>query len=456
MAQSSLRSAYNEPRDGIDTVGVVMNRYLAYPKTLILIWVALIGVVTPIALAGLGRWVMADQTWSCLALHALIEGAGVLLYLSLAVYIWVLVNAALLPVRFQWAASGFLAMAVIGGVHGSVPPGETFVGLHSVGVLIGGGLFALIAAPLRFHHQAWWRWLPYLSVLLGCGVSGALLMADSHQMSMLAVDGGFSETAMTFNTLGALGFLVATLFLLFGFQPINDQHWMAQYFMAIMALLYAVSGLLFEYSVLWDSTWWLWHFLRFVALSLLLFYFFAWFYQQTEQTRQNEKKLKSLAFYDNLTQLPNRALFQQTLPSRLAEVKQTQASLALFFIDLDRFKQVNDALGHDVGDRLLVLVAERMQHHLRQTDLVARMGGDEFTVILTDHPTQAGVEKVAQHLLEVLTPTYQISGHSLEIGVSIGIAFYPKDAQTTQDLMRMADQAMYQAKAAGGNQYHCA
>lgn len=275
-------------------------------------------------------------------------------------------------------------------------------------------------------------------------------------MSMLAVDGGFSETAMTFNILGALGFLVATVFLLFGFQPINDQHWMAQYFMAIMALLYAVSGLLFEYSVLWDSTWWLWHFLRFVALSLLLFYFFAWFYQQTEQTRQNEKKLKNLAFYDNLTQLPNRALFQQNLQSRLAEVKQTQASLALFFIDLDRFKQVNDALGHDVGDRLLVLVAERMQHHLRQTDLVARMGGDEFTVILTDHPTQAGVEKVAQHLVEVLTPVYQIAGHALEIGVSIGIAFYPKDAQTTQDLMRMADQAMYQAKAAGGNQYHCA
>ncbi|WP_245546781.1 GGDEF domain-containing protein [Hydrogenovibrio halophilus] len=410
--------------------------------------VLLAGLVFPVLLALLGHQFFGSRLWPNVPLHALLEGAGVVLNFSLGIYLVSLVRAELLEKRFLWPASGFLAMAVISGFHGSVVPGNTFVGLHSVGVLTGGVLFSLMVLPSALHDQAWLKHLPWLGLLLGLLVSVSLLLADQLYPTMLVFQSQFSRAAMAMNSLGALGFFLATLYLVG-----SRRRALSYQILAVVTLLFSISAILFEYSELWDSTWWLWHFLRFFALSLLLSYFFFWFYRQAEKARVQTKKLRSLAYYDNLTQLPNRTLFLQFLDNALVDARRQQHSLALFFIDLDRFKHVNDTLGHDVGDRLLVMVAERLANSLRQVDLVARMGGDEFTVILHGDQNPAAVETVAKHILQAVLPPYHLDEHTVEIGASIGIAFYPDDAQAFTDLMRLADQAMYRAKEAGGNTF---
>ncbi|MBE0493844.1 MAG: GGDEF domain-containing protein [Thiomicrospira sp.] len=386
--------------------------------------------------------------WPNIPLHSTIEGAGVLLNLSLGLYLILLIHADKLGNRFYWIASGFIAMAVIGAFHGSVEPGNTFVSLHSLGVLVGGLFFALIALPQSWHQARWLKQLPWMSLFGALCLSFMTLIASHLFPDMLYEDGIFSQTAILFNSIGAAGFFIASLKLM-----LNSQTHLSHHTLAILALMLAVSAVLFEYSALWDATWWLWHFLRLAALSLLLGYFFVWFYQQAQHTKQQAEKLETLAFRDALTQLPNRALFYQQLDQELKQAQRDKHNLALLFIDLDRFKHVNDNLGHDVGDKLLIAVAQRLSQSLRQSDLLARIGGDEFTVILNGAQTHETAGKVAQNIIDGLSPSYHIEGHTLQIGASIGIAFYPDDAQEISTLMRLADTAMYLAKSGGRNTF---
>lgn len=406
------------------------------------------GLVVPSLAALLAKLLFEDQLWASTAFHSLLEGLGVLLNISLAIYILLHIRCKLLTPRFIWPASGFLAMAMIGAFHGSLAPSNTFVGLHSIGVLLGGLLFSLIVLPAKIQQQRWIKAVPLLAISLGLLVSITVILSDHLLPISFLQEGKFSPLAIILNSLGGLGFLLITLYLL-----LNRNADLSHYLLAIMTLMFAVSAVLFEYSTLWDATWWLWHFLRFVSLSLLLAYFFYWFYLQTEITRSQAEKFENLAFRDSLTQLPNRALFYKQLDMELKKAKRQQHTLALLFVDLDRFKQVNDTLGHDIGDKLLILVAERLRQCLREADLLARMGGDEFTVILNGNQTEDSAGKVAQHIIDVLTPRYQVDQHEIDIGASIGIAFYPKDGSEISQLMRLADTAMYQAKAAGRNSY---
>lgn len=412
------------------------------------IWVILPGLVVPFILALVVPILFGSTIWPNIPLHATIEGAGVLLNLSLGLYLILLIHADKLCQRFYWPASGFIAMAVIGAFHGSVEPGNTFVGLHSLGVLIGGLLFAFIALPDGWHKARWLKQLPWVS-LFGALSLGFIALLSSYQFpAMLQDEGAFSQPAILFNTIGAVGFVTASLKLM-----MSPQTNLSHQALAVLTLMLAASAVLFEYSSLWDATWWLWHFLRLAALSLLLGYFFMWFYQQTQHTKHQAEKLETLAFRDALTQLPNRALFYQQLAQELKQAARDKHNLALLFIDLDRFKHVNDNLGHDIGDKLLIAVAQRLSHALRQADLLARMGGDEFTVILNGAQTRETAGKVAQNIIDCISPAYEIEGHTLQIGASIGIAFYPDDAQELGTLMRLSDTAMYLAKSSGRNTY---
>lgn len=412
-----------------------------------LLWITLPGVLLPLALSILVAMFFPQDHWPSVPFHALLEGAGVLLNLSIAIYLFLLLRVKQLPLHFMWIATGFLAMAILGGFHGAVPPGNSFVGLHSSGALIGGMLFAMIALPQTFHRQAWLKTLPYITVL-GTTLLSLLMMVSDDLFPQMLLSGAFSDTAILFNSLGALGFLIATLRFILCTQVHH-----APAILAVFSLLFAVAGVLFEYSILWDATWWMWHLIRFFALSFVLSYFFYLFYQQTETTRLHAKKLETLAFRDSLTQLPNRSLFYQQLALAISQAQRDQTQLALMFIDLDKFKVVNDTLGHDIGDHLLVAVAARLQHSLRHADLLARMGGDEFTVILNGDQNQRTAGRVAQHLIDAVKPPYHIEGHHIEIGASIGIAFYPADSQDVNSLMRLADTAMYNAKSLGSNRY---
>lgn len=169
--------------------------------------------------------------------------------------------------------------------------------------------------------------------------------------------------------------------------------------------------------------------------------------------RQSEERFRHLAHHDLLTNLPNRALFYDRLKQALAQAARNRWTMGVLLIDLDRFKQINDTLGHAAGDTLLKQVAARLASSVRAGDTVARLGGDEFAVILStlSAPHDAGI--VAQKIIVCIAEPFRIDGSQLFVGVSIGIALYPGDATDIEKLVNSADAAMYGAKAAGRNGY---
>ncbi len=178
----------------------------------------------------------------------------------------------------------------------------------------------------------------------------------------------------------------------------------------------------------------------------------ALFSDVTEQKR-TEESIRRQAYYDLLTGLPNRRLFQDRLGLEIRKANRANLPIALLFIDLDYFKEVNDTLGHDVGDTLLQEIARRISACVRESDTVARLGGDEFTVILPELPDISHTDDVAQKIVNKLAEPYHIGEKIVHVSASIGITLYPNDANGISALMKNADQAMYIAKSKGRNQF---
>ncbi len=170
-------------------------------------------------------------------------------------------------------------------------------------------------------------------------------------------------------------------------------------------------------------------------------------------TAARDQALYQSAHYDALTQLPNRSLFLGELARELARAERQGTRLALLFIDLDGFSHVNDSLGHAAGDGLLVRAADRLRSCVRKADLVGRLGGDEFTVVLPALRDAADAATVARHVIETLSQPYDIGHGEAFVSASIGIAVFPTDGMTAQELLQHADMAMYRAKAAGRGQH---
>ena len=166
-------------------------------------------------------------------------------------------------------------------------------------------------------------------------------------------------------------------------------------------------------------------------------------------TAARDQALYRSAHFDSLTQLPNRFLFLEELARELARAERQNTPLALLFIDLDGFSHVNDSLGHATGDELLIRAAARLRSCVRKADIIARLGGDEFTVVLPGLRDASDAASVAQHLIETLSQPYDIGHGETFISASVGIALYPTDGVTAEELLRHADLAMYRAKAKG-------
>jgi len=164
-----------------------------------------------------------------------------------------------------------------------------------------------------------------------------------------------------------------------------------------------------------------------------------------------EEHMQHMAQYDALTHLPNRALFNDRLQQAIAAAQRNKAHLALMFIDLDKFKPVNDTYGHGVGDLLLKDVALRIQDCLRESDTAARIGGDEFVILLPAIETQQDAGKVGEKILHALNQPFALAGHTLQISASIGVAVYPEHGKDEKLLVKSADIAMYHAKKNGRN-----
>ena len=169
--------------------------------------------------------------------------------------------------------------------------------------------------------------------------------------------------------------------------------------------------------------------------------------------KSSEEQLQRLAFYDNLTRLPNRALFNDRLRVALAGAERQRDLIAVMYLDLDGFKEVNDTLGHAAGDRLLIEIGERIGRCIRASDTLARTGGDEFTILLTRAGSTGDVTLIAERIVEAVAQPMQVDEGTARVGTSIGISFYPRDGQDAETLQLKADLAMYKAKKAGRGQY---
>ena len=172
-----------------------------------------------------------------------------------------------------------------------------------------------------------------------------------------------------------------------------------------------------------------------------------------KEIEKGRADMAHLAQHDALTDLPNRILLNDRMTQAIALAHRHGKQFALMFLDLDRFKEINDSLGHAVGDQLLQSVAKRLEAAVRGSDTVCRLGGDEFVILLAEIEHVQDAALSAQNIFAVLTPTHRIDHFELQVSVSIGISIYPDDGLNIDALIRNADAAMYQAKEAGRNNY---
>jgi len=181
---------------------------------------------------------------------------------------------------------------------------------------------------------------------------------------------------------------------------------------------------------------------------------FVGVFSDITRLKESEKKLRTMAHYDALTGLPNRVLFAERLHQSMAQARRQKYQLGVIYIDLDEFKPVNDAFGHDAGDELLIEMGRRMRAVLREEDTLARLGGDEFAAIAVNVDGGMALEALLDRLLETVVEPAWVADHSVEVSVSVGYTLYPQPEELDADqLLRQADQAMYQAKRQGRNRY---
>ena len=190
------------------------------------------------------------------------------------------------------------------------------------------------------------------------------------------------------------------------------------------------------------------HYAKILIFSIIFLLFIFSLYVTTTQ-----HKLREMALFDKLTKLPNRAYFYTELDAEIRHAKRNKEKLAVLFIDLDGFKSINDTYGHDIGDELLIQVARRLKSSIRKVDVVGRIGGDEFTVLVTDVKESVDAEQVAQKIVNSISKDFLIKKHIVKIGASIGISIFSYDAEDVDTIMKHADTAMYVAKNGGKNSF---
>jgi diguanylate cyclase (GGDEF)-like protein len=193
--------------------------------------------------------------------------------------------------------------------------------------------------------------------------------------------------------------------------------------------------------------------LIYLVLQAILGYYQRLLADKERERAAQEERIRHQAYHDALTGLPNRASFTEHLEESMRRAKRAGWPLALLFLDLDLFKRVNDSLGHDAGDRLLRVAAERIRRAVREADMLFRMGGDEFTVLLEDVRGPEEAAMVATRVLEGIAEPLQLQHHEIAVTASIGIALYPRDDVVGERLVKSADTAMYRAKELGRNRY---
>ena len=175
-------------------------------------------------------------------------------------------------------------------------------------------------------------------------------------------------------------------------------------------------------------------------------------FEDITRQKELELELQRMAFFDELTDIPNRKMLDRQIQKALVRSKRHQHNFSIMFIDLDDFKKVNDTLGHDAGDQLLIDVVSRINQCIREEDLISRIGGDEF-IVMFEETGKDEIEQIAERIIKYVAEPYKINDYSANISLSIGISMYPNDGEDKEKLIKAADKAIYYAKNNGKNNY---
>lgn len=351
-------------------------------------------------------------------------------------------------------AANLLTSALLAAVHWSTVPAGPLLGWLAVmwTITAARGVLAQrygLAQPSPDQARRWGQWFIFLVSLSGfCWGAGAVLLfplqtLEQRVFTMLVLAGmsAGSVPILVAVKLAAVGHLVAITVPVasaFAYQGTG-----LSVILAPMMLIF-LGGMIITASIAHRS----------VTQSLHL----RRENKQAEleaRVKERTAELEQLANHDPLTQLPNRLLLRDRLEHALRNVKRSGVQLAVLFLDLDRFKLINDSLGHDAGDKLLQEVASRLQGCLRESDTIARLGGDEFVIILEGPAVNGQAMAVARRVMAILATPITIRERTVVVSASIGISYYPQDGNDIKALLRRADNALQQVKQQGRNDVRC-
>lgn len=379
-----------------------------------------------------------------LSLHSAIEMGGAIIAIVVA-YLLILLNSTNKGSSFNYSISAaLLAMGFLDGLHAIMPPGNNFVWFHSAASFLGGIFFASVWLPENITHKLM-KYLPLLAITTAIFV-GLLSFVLPMHVPLTISSSGFTEFSEYLNIFSGLLMIIAAI-RLYERQRYTKKE--EDSFFSIQCLLFGVASLLFASSNLWDPLWWCWHFIRLFAYGLAL-------WLAVKNVKGMVEEIHQLAFYDPLTGLANRSLLFDRLKIALFVSKRKQQYGAILFIDIDKFKMINDTLGHGLGDMLLKEVANRLRNCLRRIDTVARIGGDEFAIFVenlgdNEEDALSNISHLSQKILSALAQVYKLGPHDYFSSASIGVNLFYGNNKSVDELINNADMAMYKAKSHGRN-----
>ena len=379
-----------------------------------------------------------------LPLHAAIEMAGAIIAVMVA-YLLVRLNYTNRGSSFNYSISAaLLAMGFLDGIHAIMPPGNNFVWFHSAASLVGAIFFASVWLPDNTTKNTI-KYLPVFAITIAVLIS-LLSLALPMQVPLMISSGGFTYFSKFLSIgSGLLMLLAATkLYICQRNSKKNEDQ-----FFSFQCLLFGVASLLFATSELWDRLWWGWHFMRLIAYALAL-------WLVVKNVKEMVEEVHQLAFYDSLTGLANRSLLIDRLHIALLTSSRKQQFGAILFIDIDKFKMINDTLGHGLGDMLLKEVANRLKRSVRKVDTVARIGGDEFAIFVenlgqNEEDALRNISRVSEKILATLAQEYNLGSQDYLSSASIGVNLFYGNDKSVDELINHADMAMYKAKSLGRN-----
>jgi len=324
-------------------------------------------------------------------------------------------------------------------------------------------LYLLTVAPIPFSHAVWATLLIAVLNVFCIGVLAVLKTRGCYEkcayviygVVMVAVTAGIAVTGGPVLSPTTPVSLVPIIlaFVLSGKSTGMLWTWIVVATHALLLVLVQIAGPFPQWlNVQYPEAYHIVHWLVTYSAILGMMMIFDLINTRLKRERDAEReRFEHLASHDPLTQLANRHMFDDNLRLAVARAQRHKHSVALFFIDLNGFKPINDKYGHDMGDRVLQVVAARLQTHFRNIDTVARLGGDEFAVIIEDLRDEKGAAQLAQKIVDLLSDPIESLPPEIGLGGSIGVAIYPQHAQDEEKLVRYADAAMYQAKRSRDN-----